>query len=122
VLVAQDSVVDFDAACVPEADLDSLTDDPGSRCGWRPAAEPKPGHQRTQPLTVEDVRLVRERHVRQLRYYRVFQGWPEAIAKRREPGLTALVAAALMPPTIVSVAAAASTFLLTDSTWVDDGS
>jgi hypothetical protein len=34
--------------------------------------------------------------------------------------LAAPVAAALMPPTIVSVATTASTFVLIDSTWVDD--
>src|SRR5215213_9795679 len=34
--------------------------------------------------------------------------------------LAAPVAAALTPPTIVSVATAASTFLLIDSTWMDD--
>jgi len=34
--------------------------------------------------------------------------------------LAAGVAAALTPPTIVSVATAANSFLLIDSTWVDD--
>jgi hypothetical protein len=34
--------------------------------------------------------------------------------------LAAPVAAALTPPTITNVATAASTFLLIDSTWVDD--
>src|SRR5215216_6739584 len=47
----------------------------------------------------------------------------QTVAAAVHSGVAALaagVAAALTPPTIVSVATAASTFLLIDSTWVDD--
>src|SRR3954471_1460547 len=44
------------------------------------------------------------------------QGAPHASVA----ALAAPAAAALTPATIISVAAAASTFLLIDSTWVDD--